>query len=158
ALIAGVKYKGEFEERLKAVVKEVTYHEGQIIEVIDEIHTLGGAGGGEEAMDAASRLKPALARRELRAIGACTMDEYQQYVEKDKALERRFQKVMVDEPDTESAVSMLRGIKEKYEAHHKVRIKDEAIIGAVELSQRYITSRYLPDKAIDLIDEAAAKL
>lgn len=158
ALIAGAKYKGEFEERLKAVVKEVTSSEGQIILFIDEIHTLVGAGGGEGAMDAANILKPALARGELRAIGATTLDEYQKYFEKDKALERRFQKVMVDEPDTESAVSILRGIKEKYEAHHKVRIKDEAIIGAVELSQRYITSRYLPDKAIDLIDEAAAKL
>ncbi|HLV45403.1 MAG TPA: ATP-dependent chaperone ClpB [Flavobacterium sp.] len=158
ALIAGAKYKGEFEERLKAVVKEVTSSEGQIILFIDEIHTLVGAGGGEGAMDAANILKPALARGELRAIGATTLDEYQKYFEKDKALERRFQKVLVDEPDTESAVSILRGIKEKYEAHHKVRIKDEAIIGAVELSQRYITNRYLPDKAIDLMDEAAAKL
>lgn len=158
ALIAGAKYKGEFEERLKAVVKEVTSSDGQIILFIDEIHTLVGAGGGEGAMDAANILKPALARGELRAIGATTLDEYQKYFEKDKALERRFQKVLVDEPDTESAVSILRGIKEKYEAHHKVRIKDEAIIGAVELSQRYITNRYLPDKAIDLMDEAAAKL
>src|SRR5690554_940097 len=158
ALIAGAKYKGEFEERLKAVVKEVTSSEGQIILFIDEIHTLVGAGGGEGAMDAANILKPALARGELRAIGATTLDEYQKYFEKDKALERRFQKVMVDEPDTESAVSILRGIKEKYEAHHKVRIKDEVIIGAVELSERYITNRFLPDKAIDLMDEAASKL
>lgn len=158
ALIAGAKYKGEFEERLKSVVKEVTNAEGTIILFIDEIHTLVGAGGGEGAMDAANILKPALARGELRAIGATTLDEYQKYFEKDKALERRFQKVMVDEPDTESAISILRGIKEKYETHHKVRIKDEAIIAAVELSQRYITNRYLPDKAIDLMDEAAAKL
>lgn len=158
ALIAGAKYKGEFEERLKSVVKEVTSSDGNIILFIDEIHTLVGAGGGEGAMDAANILKPALARGELRAIGATTLDEYQKYFEKDKALERRFQKVMVDEPDTESAISILRGIKEKYEAHHKVRIKDEAIIGAVELSQRYITNRYLPDKAIDLMDEAASKL
>ncbi|WP_442266666.1 ATP-dependent chaperone ClpB [Tenacibaculum sp. ZS6-P6] len=158
ALIAGAKFKGEFEERLKAVVKEVTSSEGDIVLFIDEIHTLVGAGGGQGAMDAANILKPALARGELRAIGATTLDEYQKYFEKDKALERRFQKVMVDEPDTESAISILRGIKEKYETHHKVRIKDEAIIGAVELSQRYITSRFLPDKAIDLMDEAAAKL
>lgn len=158
ALIAGAKYKGEFEERLKSVVKEVTSAEGDIVLFIDEIHTLVGAGGGEGAMDAANILKPALARGELRAIGATTLDEYQKYFEKDKALERRFQKVMVDEPDTESAISILRGIKEKYEAHHKVRIKDEAIIASVELSQRYITSRFLPDKAIDLMDEAASKL
>lgn len=158
ALIAGAKYKGEFEERLKSVVKEVTNADGAIILFIDEIHTLVGAGGGEGAMDAANILKPALARGELRAIGATTLDEYQKYFEKDKALERRFQKVMIDEPDTESAISILRGIKEKYEAHHKVRIKDEAIIAAVELSQRYISNRYLPDKAIDLMDEAAAKL
>ena len=158
ALIAGAKYKGEFEERLKAVVKEVTTSEGNIVLFIDEIHTLVGAGGGQGAMDAANILKPALARGELRAIGATTLDEYQKYFEKDKALERRFQKVMVDEPDTESAISILRGIKEKYETHHKVRIKDEAIIAAVELSQRYITNRFLPDKAIDLMDEAAAKL
>jgi len=158
ALIAGAKYKGEFEERLKSVVKEVTESEGQIILFIDEIHTLVGAGGGEGAMDAANILKPALARGELRAIGATTLDEYQKYFEKDKALERCFQKIVVEEPDTESAISILRGIKDKYEAHHKVRIKDEAIIGAVELSQRYITNRFLPDKAIDLIDEAASKL
>ena len=158
ALIAGAKYKGEFEERLKAVIKEVTESDGNIVLFIDEIHTLVGAGGGQGAMDAANILKPALARGELRAIGATTLDEYQKYFEKDKALERRFQKVMVDEPDTESAISILRGIKEKYETHHKVRIKDEAIIGAVELSQRYITNRFLPDKAIDLMDEAAAKL
>lgn len=158
ALIAGAKYKGEFEERLKAVIKEVTTSEGDIVLFIDEIHTLVGAGGGQGAMDAANILKPALARGELRAIGATTLDEYQKYFEKDKALERRFQKVIVDEPDTESAISILRGIKEKYETHHKVRIKDEAIIGAVELSQRYITNRFLPDKAIDLMDEAASKL
>ena len=158
ALIAGAKYKGEFEERLKSVVKEVTSSDGNIILFIDEIHTLVGAGGGEGAMDAANILKPALARGELRAIGATTLDEYQKYFEKDKALERRFQKVMVEEPDTESAISILRGIKEKYEAHHKVRIKDKAIIAAVELSERYIPNRYLPDKAIDLMDEAAAKL
>lgn len=158
ALIAGAKYKGEFEERLKAVIKEVTNSNGDIVLFIDEIHTLVGAGGGEGAMDAANILKPALARGELRAIGATTLDEYQKYFEKDKALERRFQKVMVDEPDTESAISILRGIKEKYETHHKVRIKDEAIIGAVELSDRYITNRFLPDKAIDLMDEAASKL
>ena len=158
ALIAGAKYKGEFEERLKAVIKEVTKSEGDIVLFIDEIHTLVGAGGGNGAMDAANILKPALARGELRAIGATTLDEYQKYFEKDKALERRFQKVVVNEPDTESAISILRGIKEKYETHHKVRIKDEAIIGAVELSQRYITNRFLPDKAIDLMDEAMAKL
>jgi ATP-dependent Clp protease ATP-binding subunit ClpB len=158
ALIAGAKYKGEFEERLKAVIKEVTSSDGNIVLFIDEIHTLVGAGGGQGAMDAANILKPALARGDLRAIGATTLDEYQKYFEKDKALERRFQKVFVDEPDTESAISILRGIKEKYETHHKVRIKDEAIIAAVELSQRYITNRFLPDKAIDLMDEAASKL
>ncbi len=158
ALIAGAKYKGEFEERLKAVVKEVSDSDGEIILFIDEIHTLVGAGGGEGAMDAANILKPALARGELRAIGATTLNEYQKYFEKDKALERRFQKVMVEEPDTADAISILRGIKEKYETHHKVRILDEAIISSVELSQRYITDRFLPDKAIDLIDEAAAKL
>ncbi len=158
ALIAGAKYKGEFEERLKSVIKEVTTSDGDVVLFIDEIHTLVGAGGGQGAMDAANILKPALARGELRAIGATTLDEYQKYFEKDKALERRFQKVVVDEPDTESAISILRGIKDKYEAHHKVRIKDEAIIAAVTLSQRYITNRFLPDKAIDLIDEAAAKL
>ncbi len=158
ALIAGAKFKGEFEERLKAVVKEVTTSNGDIVLFIDEIHTLVGAGGGQGAMDAANILKPALARGELRAIGATTLDEYQKYFEKDKALERRFQKVAVNEPDTESAISILRGIKEKYETHHKVRIKDNAIIGAVELSQRYISNRFLPDKAIDLMDEAAAKL
>ncbi|MAL61112.1 MAG: ATP-dependent chaperone ClpB [Flavobacteriaceae bacterium] len=158
ALIAGAKFKGEFEERLKAVIKEVTSSDGDIVLFIDEIHTLVGAGGGQGAMDAANILKPALARGELRAIGATTLDEYQKYFEQDKALERRFQRVMVDEPDTESAISILRGIKEKYETHHKVRIKDEAIIAAVELSQRYITNRFLPDKAIDLMDEAASKL
>ena len=158
ALIAGAKYKGEFEERLKSVIKEVTTSDGDIVLFIDEIHTLVGAGGGQGAMDAANILKPALARGELRAIGATTLDEYQKYFEKDKALERRFQKVMVNEPDTESAISILRGIKEKYETHHKVRIKDEAVIAAVELSQRYITNRFLPDKAIDLMDEAASKL
>ncbi|TRO65308.1 ATP-dependent chaperone ClpB [Christiangramia sabulilitoris] len=158
ALIAGAKYKGEFEERLKAVIKEVTSSDGNIVLFIDEIHTLVGAGGGQGAMDAANILKPALARGELRAIGATTLDEYQKYFEKDKALERRFQKVNVEEPDIESAISILRGIKEKYETHHKVRIKDEAIIAAVELSQRYITNRFLPDKAIDLMDEAASKL
>ena len=158
ALIAGAKYKGEFEERLKAVIKEVTSSTGDIVLFIDEIHTLVGAGGGQGAMDAANILKPALARGELRAIGATTLDEYQKYFEKDKALERRFQKVIVDEPDTENAISILRGIKEKYEIHHKVRIKDDAIIGAVELSERYITNRFLPDKAIDLMDEAASKL
>ncbi|MFZ8961677.1 MAG: ATP-dependent Clp protease ATP-binding subunit, partial [Flavobacteriaceae bacterium] len=158
ALIAGAKYKGEFEERLKSVIKEVTQSDGDLVLFIDEIHTLVGAGAGEGAMDAANILKPALARGELRAIGATTLDEYQKYFEKDKALERRFQKVMVNEPDTESAISILRGIKEKYETHHKVRIKDEAIIGAVMLSDRYITNRFLPDKAIDLMDEAASKL
>ncbi len=158
ALIAGAKYKGEFEERLKSVIKEVTGSGGDIVLFIDEIHTLVGAGGGQGAMDAANILKPALARGELRAIGATTLDEYQKYFEKDKALERRFQRVQVNEPDTESAISILRGIKEKYETHHKVRIKDEAIIAAVELSQRYITNRFLPDKAIDLMDEAASKL
>ena len=158
ALIAGAKYKGEFEERLKSVINEVTKSDGQIILFIDEIHTLVGAGGGEGAMDAANILKPALARGELRAIGATTLNEYQKYFEKDKALERRFQKVMVEEPDTESAISILRGIKDKYEAHHKITIKDEAIIAAVEMSQRYISDRFLPDKAIDLIDEASAKL
>ena len=158
ALIAGAKYKGEFEERLKAVIKEVTTSNGDIVLFIDEIHTLVGAGGGNGAMDAANILKPALARGELRAIGATTLDEYQKHFEKDKALERRFQKILVNEPDTESAISILRGIKEKYETHHKVRIKDEAIIGAVTLSQRYITNRFLPDKAIDLMDEAASKL
>ncbi|HXU28009.1 MAG TPA: ATP-dependent Clp protease ATP-binding subunit, partial [Bacteroidia bacterium] len=159
SLIAGAKFKGEFEERLKAVVKEVISANGDIILFIDEIHTLIGAGAsGEGAMDAANILKPALARGELRAIGATTLNEYQKYIEKDKALERRFQKVLVDEPSAEDAISILRGIKEKYEAHHKVRIKDEAIIAAVELSQRYISDRFLPDKAIDLIDEAASKL
>jgi ATP-dependent Clp protease ATP-binding subunit ClpB len=158
ALIAGAKYKGEFEERLKSVVKEVTAAEGDIVLFIDEIHTLVGAGGGEGAMDAANILKPALARGELRAIGATTLDEYQKYFEKDKALERRFQKVMIEEPDTESAISILRGIKDKYETHHKVQIKDDAIIAAVELSQRYITNRFLPDKAIDLMDESASKI
>ena len=158
ALIAGAKYKGEFEERLKTVIKEVTQSEGDLVLFIDEIHTLVGAGGGEGAMDAANILKPALARGELRAIGATTLDEYQKYFEKDKALERRFQKVMVDEPDTDSAISILRGIKEKYENHHRVRIQDEAIIGAVTLSNRYISNRFLPDKAIDLMDEAASKL
>ena len=157
-LIAGAKYKGEFEERLKGVVKEVAESDGEIILFIDEIHTLIGAGGGEGAMDAANILKPALARGELRAIGATTLNEYQKYFEKDKALERRFQKVFIDEPNIEDAVSILRGIKDKYETHHHVRIKDEAIIAAVELSQRYITDRFLPDKAIDLIDESAAKL
>ena len=159
ALIAGAKYKGEFEERLKSVVKEVIKAEGEIILFIDEIHTLVGAGGGGEgAMDAANILKPALARGELRAVGATTLNEYQKYFEKDKALVRRFQTVLVDEPSTEDAISILRGIKEKYENHHKVLIKDSAIISAVELSQRYITERQLPDKAIDLIDEAASKL
>jgi ATP-dependent Clp protease ATP-binding subunit ClpB len=158
ALIAGAKYKGEFEERLKSVVKEVSQSDGHIILFIDEIHTLVGAGGGEGAMDAANILKPALARGELRAIGATTLDEYQKYFEKDKALERRFQKVMVDEPSPDNAISILRGIKEKYETHHKVRIKDEAIVGAVTLSDRYISNRFLPDKAIDLMDEAASKL
>lgn len=158
ALIAGAKYKGEFEERLKAVVKEVSESDGEIILFIDEIHTLVGAGGGEGAMDAANILKPALARGELRAIGATTLNEYQKFFEKDKALERRFQKVMVEEPDTQDAISILRGLKERYETHHKVRILDEAIIASVELSQRYIADRFLPDKAIDLMDEAASKL
>ncbi|MCA6488863.1 MAG: AAA family ATPase, partial [Chitinophagaceae bacterium] len=157
-LIAGAKYKGEFEERLKGVVKEVSTSEGEIILFIDEIHTLIGAGGGEGAMDAANILKPALARGELRAIGATTLNEYQKYFEKDKALERRFQKVMIDEPSHEDAVSILRGLKDRYETHHHVRIKDEAIIAAVELSSRYMTDRFLPDKAIDLIDESAARL
>ncbi len=158
ALVAGAKYKGEFEERLKSVVKEVINAEGEIILFIDEIHTLVGAGGGEGAMDAANILKPALARGELRAVGATTLGEYQKYIEKDKALERRFQKVLVEEPGTEDAISILRGLKERYETHHKVRIKDESIIAAVELSERYINDRFLPDKAIDLIDEAASKL
>ncbi|MBV1888144.1 MAG: ATP-dependent chaperone ClpB, partial [Urechidicola sp.] len=158
ALIAGAKFKGEFEERLKSVIKEVISSDGDIVLFIDEIHTLVGAGGGQGAMDAANILKPALARGELRAIGATTLDEYQKYFENDKALERRFQTVVVDEPDTESAISILRGIKDKYETHHKVRIKDDAIIAAVQLSQRYITNRFLPDKAIDLMDEAASKL
>jgi len=158
ALVAGAKYKGEFEERLKSVIKEVIESDGQLILFIDEIHTLVGAGGGEGAMDAANILKPALARGELRAIGATTLQEYQKYFEKDKALERRFQKVMVDEPDTQDAISILRGLKERYETHHKVRIMDSAIIAAVELSQRYIADRFLPDKAIDLMDEAASKL
>ncbi|HET6581554.1 MAG TPA: ATP-dependent Clp protease ATP-binding subunit, partial [Methanoregula sp.] len=158
ALIAGAKFKGEFEERLKSVIKEVISAEGEIVLFIDEIHTLVGAGGGEGAMDAANILKPALSRGELHVIGATTLKEFQKYFEKDKALERRFQPVMVNEPDTLDAISILRGIKEKYETHHHVRIKDEAIIAAVELSQRYISDRFLPDKAIDLIDEAASKL
>lgn len=158
ALIAGAKYKGEFEDRLKSVIKEVTNANGDIILFIDEIHTLVGAGGGEGAMDAANILKPALARGELRAIGATTLNEYQKYFEKDKALERRFQTVMVDEPDEVSAISILRGLKERYENHHKVRIQDDACIAAVKLSERYISDRFLPDKAIDLMDEAAAKL
>ena len=158
ALVAGAKYKGEFEERLKSVINEVTKAEGRIILFIDEIHTLVGAGGGEGAMDAANILKPALARGELRAIGATTLNEYQKYFEKDKALERRFQTVMVDEPDELSAISILRGLKERYENHHKVRIQDDACIAAVQLSERYISERFLPDKAIDLMDEAAAKL
>ncbi|MDQ6757409.1 MAG: ATP-dependent Clp protease ATP-binding subunit, partial [Bacteroidota bacterium] len=157
-LIAGAKYKGEFEERLKGVVKEVAGSDGEIILFIDEIHTLVGAGGGDGAMDAANILKPALARGELRAIGATTLNEYQKFFEKDKALERRFQKVLIDEPTVEDAISILRGLKDRYETHHHVRIKDEAIIAAVELSHRYITDRFLPDKAIDLIDESAAKL
>ena len=158
ALVAGAKYKGEFEERLKSVIKEVTNSDGRIILFIDEIHTLVGAGGGEGAMDAANILKPALARGELRSIGATTLNEYQKYFEKDKALERRFQTVMVDEPDELSAISILRGLKERYENHHKVRIQDDACIAAVKLSERYISDRFLPDKAIDLMDEAAAKL
>ncbi len=158
ALVAGAKYKGEFEERLKAIVNEVTQSDGEIILFIDEIHSLVGAGKGEGAMDAANILKPALARGELRSIGATTLDEYQKYFEKDKALERRFQKVMVNEPDEMSAIAILRGLKERYENHHKVRIRDEAIIAAVQLSERYITDRFLPDKAIDLVDEAASKL
>ena len=158
ALVAGAKYKGEFEERLKSVINEVTKAEGRIVLFIDEIHTLVGAGGGEGAMDAANILKPALARGELRAIGATTLNEYQKYFEKDKALERRFQTVMVDEPDELSAISILRGLKERYENHHKVRIQDDACIAAVQLSERYISERFLPDKAIDLMDEAAAKL
>ena len=158
ALVAGAKYKGEFEERLKSVINEVTKAEGRIVLFIDEIHTLVGAGGGEGAMDAANILKPALARGELRAIGATTLNEYQKYFEKDKALERRFQTVMVDEPDELSAISILRGLKERYENHHKVRIQDDACIAAVQLSERYISDRFLPDKAIDLMDEAAAKL
>lgn len=158
ALVAGAKYKGEFEERLKAIVNEVTQSDGEIILFIDEIHTLVGAGKGEGAMDAANILKPALARGELRSIGATTLDEYQKYLEKDKALERRFQKVMVDEPDEASAIAILRGLKERYENHHHVRIRDEAVVAAVQLSERYITDRFLPDKAIDLMDEAASKL
>ena len=158
ALVAGAKYKGEFEERLKGVIGDVVKAEGEVILFIDEIHTLVGAGGGEGAMDAANILKPALARGDLRSIGATTLDEYQKYFEKDKALERRFQTVMVDEPDVASCISILRGLKERYEAHHKVRIKDEAVVAAVELSNRYISERFLPDKAIDLMDEAAAKL
>src|SRR5882724_5063726 len=157
-LIAGAKYKGEFEERLKGVVKEVSTSEGDIILFIDEIHTLVGAGGGDGAMDAANILKPALARGELRAIGATTLNEYQKFFEKDKALERRFQKVLIDEPNVEDAISILRGLKDRYETHHHVRIRDEAVVAAVELSNRYITDRFLPDKAIDLIDESAAKL
>ena len=158
ALIAGAKYQGEFEERLKAVVQEVIASEGEILLFIDEIHTLVGAGKSSGAMDAANILKPALARGELRTIGATTLDEFQKYFEQDKALERRFQKVMVDEPTTDDAVSILRGLKERYENHHQVRIKDEAIVAAVELSHRYITSRFLPDKAIDLVDEACAMI
>ena len=158
ALVAGAKYKGEFEERLKSVINEVTHSDGRIILFIDEIHTLVGAGKGEGAMDAANILKPALARGELRSIGATTLDEYQKYFEKDKALERRFQTVMVDEPSVEDSISILRGIKEKYENHHHVRIQDDAVIAAVKLSDRYISDRFLPDKAIDLMDEAAAKL
>ena len=158
ALVAGAKYKGEFEERLKSIVNEVTQSDGEIILFIDEIHTLVGAGKGEGAMDAANILKPALARGELRSIGATTLDEYQKYFEKDKALERRFQKVMVNEPDELSAIAILRGLKERYENHHKVRIRDEAVVAAVQLSERYITDRFLPDKAIDLVDEAASKL
>ena len=158
AIIAGAKYQGEFEERLKGVINEVTKSEGQIILFIDEIHTLVGAGQTQGAMDAANILKPALARGELRSIGATTLNEYQKYFEKDKALERRFQTVMVDEPDVASSISILRGLKERYEQHHRVRIQDDAIIAAVSLSHRYITDRFLPDKAIDLMDEAAAHL
>ena len=158
ALVAGAKYKGEFEERLKSVIQEVEKSDGNIVLFIDEIHTLVGAGGGEGAMDAANILKPALARGELRAIGATTLAEYQKYFEKDKALERRFQSVLIDEPSVEDTISILRGLKERYEVHHKVRIKDDALIAAAELSNRYISNRFLPDKAIDLIDEAAAKL
>ena len=157
-MVAGAKYKGEFEERLKGVVKEVENADGEIILFIDEIHTLVGAGKGEGAMDAANILKPALARGELRAVGATTLGEFQKFFEKDKALERRFQMVMVNEPDVLSSISILRGLKERYETHHKVRIKDEAIISAVELSDRYISDRFLPDKAIDLMDEAASRL
>ena len=158
ALIAGAKYQGEFEERLKGVINEVVKSEGEIILFIDEIHTLVGAGQTSGAMDAANILKPALARGELRAIGATTLSEYQKYFEKDKALERRFQVVMVDEPDEAATISILRGLKEKYENHHHVRIKDDALIAAVQLSTRYISDRFLPDKAIDLVDEAASKL
>ena len=158
ALIAGAKYRGEFEDRLKAVVKEVSESDGQMILFIDEIHTLVGAGAAEGAMDAANILKPALARGELRAIGATTLDEYRKYMEKDKALERRFQTVLVDEPSVEDTISILRGIKDKYEVHHGVRVQDSALVAAAELSSRYITARFLPDKAIDLIDEAAARL
>lgn len=158
ALIAGAKYQGEFEERLKAVVQEVVASDGDILLFIDEIHTLVGAGKSSGAMDAANILKPALARGELRTIGATTLDEFQKYFEQDKALERRFQKVMVDEPSPEDAISILRGLKDRYENHHQVRIRDEAIVAAVELSTRYITSRFLPDKAIDLVDEAASRL
>ena len=158
SLVAGAKYKGEFEERLKSVIKEVVESDGDLILFIDEIHTLVGAGKSEGAMDAANILKPALAKGDIRAIGATTLKEYQKYFEKDKALERRFQTIIVDEPSQDSAISILRGLKERYENHHKVRILDEAVIGAVELSSRYITDRFLPDKAIDLIDEAASKL
>ncbi|MCS6969366.1 MAG: AAA family ATPase, partial [Bernardetiaceae bacterium] len=158
ALIAGAKYRGEFEDRLKAVVKEVIDSDGEIVLFIDEIHTLVGAGATEGAMDAANILKPALARGDLRAIGATTLAEYQKYIEKDKALERRFQPVYIDEPDVDDAIAILRGIKERYEIHHSVRITDAAIVSAVELSQRYITDRFLPDKAIDLMDEAAAHI
>ena len=158
ALVAGAMYKGEFEERLKNVISEVQQSDGEIILFIDEIHTLVGAGGGQGAMDAANILKPALSRGELRAVGSTTLNAYQKYFEQDKALERRFQKVMVDEPDETAAIAILRGLKERYENHHKIRIKDAAIIQAVRLSTRYITDRFLPDKAIDLIDEASAKL
>ncbi|MFM8317452.1 MAG: AAA family ATPase, partial [Bacteroidota bacterium] len=158
ALVAGAKYKGEFEQRLKAVILEVTQSDGQVILFIDEIHTLVGAGGGEGAMDAANILKPALARGELRAIGATTLDEYRLYFEKDKALERRFQQVLIEEPDRADAISILRGLKERYENHHRIQIRDEAIIAAVDLSERYIPHRFLPDKAIDLVDEAASRL